>query len=285
MSMVTESNTGPRAAEDDRDVRRHPATTPVRDPDDGDAPPSRRARVRNATVAEIRRIARRLLVEQGAAGVTLRAIAREMGMTAPGLYRYFGSLDDLLSALRRDCVAELTATVESAVRQAGDDDLDGQVCAALRAFRSWGKRSPAEFTLLFGPPAGPTGAHRPEEPDVGDGFGAVFLDLFLRVWVDRRFTPPPEDTIPLDLHERLRGFADSLGPRSHTVPIGAVWVLASVWVRIYGLVCMEIFGRLRHLVMDMEPFFEAELRETCRTVGVRYRPPRPPAASSTRGSH
>ena len=64
-------------------------------------PPSRRDRLRAATSEEIIQTARRLLVQSGPEAVTLRAIAREMGMTAPGLYRYFDSHEELLRHVLR----------------------------------------------------------------------------------------------------------------------------------------------------------------------------------------
>src|SRR5688572_16321262 len=83
---------------------------PVRPP----AAVTRRARARDATTAEIKATARRLLVEEGPAALTLRAIAREMGMTAPALYRYFGSHEEIVGGLCWDVLAEITATLEQA---------------------------------------------------------------------------------------------------------------------------------------------------------------------------
>jgi AcrR family transcriptional regulator len=79
-------------------------------------PATRRERVRAATVAEIKQVARRLLVNEGPQNVTLRAIAREMGMTAPGLYRYFPSYDHLLAELVVDIYRELTDALGEARR-------------------------------------------------------------------------------------------------------------------------------------------------------------------------
>jgi AcrR family transcriptional regulator len=69
--------------------------------------PTRRGRARAATEQDIRRTARKLLVEQGPEAVTLRAIARELGITAPALYRYYESRDDLVENLRLDVCADL----------------------------------------------------------------------------------------------------------------------------------------------------------------------------------
>ena len=80
----------------------------------------RRERVRQATVEEIKAVARAQMAAEGTAGVTLRAIAREMGMTAPALYRYFGSRDDLVTALVTDAYDALADAMEAAVAAVAD---------------------------------------------------------------------------------------------------------------------------------------------------------------------
>src|SRR5947209_16595307 len=75
---------------------------------------SRRDRVRAETVREIKQTARRVLVEQGPDGLALRAVAREMGMTAPGLYRYFASREDLVEHVVADLYDELADALEAA---------------------------------------------------------------------------------------------------------------------------------------------------------------------------
>ncbi len=82
------------------------------------AVPTRRDRLRASTSQEIIQTARRLLVEQGSAAISLRAIAREMGMTAPALYRYFGSHEELIRNVIADIFTELSDYVEDAVRAA-----------------------------------------------------------------------------------------------------------------------------------------------------------------------
>ncbi|MFD0775892.1 TetR/AcrR family transcriptional regulator, partial [Streptomonospora algeriensis] len=99
---------------------------------------NRRERVRQATSREIKQIARRHLTAHGASGVSLRAVAREMGMTAPGLYRYFGSLAELMEALQADLFAELGAAVNATETSVPASDTDGRLLAALRAVRAWG---------------------------------------------------------------------------------------------------------------------------------------------------
>src|SRR5215217_9425237 len=97
---------------------------------------TRRERVRVETVEEIKQTARRVLVEQGANGLALRAIAREMGMTAPALYRYFASREDLVEHVVADLYDELSDVLEAA-RDAESPELPGaRILAVSRAFRT-----------------------------------------------------------------------------------------------------------------------------------------------------
>ena len=109
---------------------------------------NRRERLRDATTAEIKDTARALLVEDGPDALTLRAIAREMGMTAPALYRYFASHEDLVGALCQDLLAELTVTLAQARDTVGTEDPVGRLMAACRAFRQWSLANRREFQLV-----------------------------------------------------------------------------------------------------------------------------------------
>src|SRR4051794_6234960 len=90
----------------------------------GEGPLSRRGEARGGTVRDIKLTARRVLVEQGVDGLALRAVAREMGMTAPGLYRYFDSREDLVENVVADLYDELTDVLE-AVRDTADPATPG----------------------------------------------------------------------------------------------------------------------------------------------------------------
>jgi AcrR family transcriptional regulator len=127
-------------------------------------PEGRRARQRRELLDEIESEARRLLDEGGAGNVSIRAIARGVGLGAASLYTYFDSLDDvftmlLLSSYRR--LAEATATAVAAFAKAPPAD---RAFAGILAHRRWALAHPNEFNLLFtdllpgyaAPPAGPT---------------------------------------------------------------------------------------------------------------------------------
>src|SRR3979409_337810 len=108
---------------------------------------SRRDRVRADTAREIRQTARRVLVDQGVDGLALRAVARRMGMTAPALYRYFSSREDLVENVVADLYDELCEVLEG-VRDAAAPATPGvQLVHTSRAFRIWATTHPAEFGL------------------------------------------------------------------------------------------------------------------------------------------
>lgn len=111
-----------------------------------------RERRRLATVHEIKRIALRQLAHAGPAGLTLRGVARELGVAVQSLYHYFDGRDALLAALVEDCVQGLGAAVWTAVAASAGQPSSRRRAAAERAVRDWARANPAEFLLLSGTP-------------------------------------------------------------------------------------------------------------------------------------
>jgi len=287
---------------------------------------SRRDRVRAATVTEIKDTARRILVAEGPDGLSLRAIAREMGMTAPALYRYFPSREDLIGALIADLYDELTAAISTAAGAAGDaagriagaatrgaagdpargaaGDAAGRIAgaatrgaagnlargtargvgggaaagetaggdpragitAASRAFRAWALAHPREFGLLFGSPIPGIDAHSDDSPAglASERFGQVFGDLVARIYLASPFPVPAEDEMDPDLRRQLRDWCSALPVE---LPVGAGQVFLSCWIRLYGMVALEVFGHVQFALPDAEPLFEAELRDLAVKLG------------------
>lgn len=239
---------------------------------------SRRDRVRAATVTEIKDTARRILVAEGPDGLSLRAIAREMGMTAPALYRYFPSREDLIGALIADLYDELTAAVSTAAGgstgdadgggagKTGDGDPRAGITAASRAFRAWALAHPREFGLLFGSPIPGIDAHSDDSPAglASERFGQVFGDLVARIYLTGPFPVPAEDEMDPELRRQLRDWCSGLPVE---LPVGAGQVFLSCWIRLYGMVAMEVFGHLQFALPDAEPLFEVELRDLAVKLG------------------
>jgi AcrR family transcriptional regulator len=234
---------------------------------------SRRDRLRAATKAEIVETARRLLVADGLPGVTLRAIGRDMGMTAPALYRYYDSMDALLESLCAALFDECTAFIES--RMANAEGLVGRLAAACRAFRDWSLVHPAEFGIMFASPVDATGPFaRMHAPDnqvhaAAMRFAGTYLALFVEAWHAAPFPVPSAESMPRSLREQLTTFLAQTGA---DLPVGAGQIFLSCWIRLYGMVALELFGHLQFALVDAEGMFEAELMASAQLLGLLLPP-------------
>jgi len=236
-------------------------------------PVSRRDRVRADTVREIKDTARRVLVAHGGEGFALRAIAREMGMTAPALYRYFDSRENLVEHVVADLYEELCEHLVSA-RDAADPATPAvRLLASSRAFRRWAITHRQEFGLLFGSTGdGVVPTHDRLHADPGSPahaaarrFGAIFAELMGQIYLARPFPVPADDELDPVLAAQL---AEWRAEFPVELPLGVVRVFLSCWIRLYGLVAMEIFGHLKFALDDAEPMFESELHSLAEVLGV-----------------
>lgn len=221
------------------------------------ATPSRRERLREATAAEIKQVARRLLVEGGVPAMSLRAIAREMGMTAPAIYRYYAGLTELTMALIGDLFEEIAHEVERVAAEHAAAEPLTRIGHMARAFRAWALANRAEFGLVFGSPA----------PGLADQWGELepgatrFCEAFFRVLDEHPIAADP--TGGAELAPSFQPYFDTFGDR---FPLPVVREFLSCWARVYGLIAMEAFGQLHWAVTDAGPLFELELERTLETL-------------------
>jgi len=240
--------------------------------------PSRRDRVRAATTGEIKQTARRILVQYGPDAVSLRAIAREMGMTAPALYRYFGSHQELIKHVIADIFTELTDDLRAAIQAAGaasGGNLTDKVIAACWEFRRWSLGHKREFGLLFGTPLPGVNVERDEiTADCGAQFWNTFFELVLELW--RRHPFPVTDDAAIDpgLRSQLERYREGLGALGTGLPLGLLLTFLGCWTRLYGTLSLEVFGHLGFALDDAAPMFELMLVDTALLLGLEYQPPR-----------
>ena len=228
----------------------------------------RRDRQRAATEAEIRDVARRLLAEGGQDALSLRGIAREMGMTAPAIYRYFASLDDLVIALCEQYFSEAALAIQGALDTSDLVDLGERMHLAIRTFRGWALAHPGEFLLMFRRPAAPMDeawAHAKHET-----FAGLFLEMFVRMTDQGALRLPDAAEVPETACRALHGFADA---HHIDLPDPALWMFSRSWVRLYSVICLELMGQLQFMFDDVTPYFEAELEAVAASLGLPYTPP------------
>ncbi|MBO0854116.1 MAG: TetR/AcrR family transcriptional regulator [Nocardia sp.] len=232
----------------------------------------RRGRMPAVSDTDIRRVARRLLVAQGPEAVTLRAIARELGITAPALYRYYGSHDDLVDALRSDICLDLARELAEQVSELPEDGIV-QLFAICRGFRHWALAHAYEFTLVF---ASPTGDSASAMRKFDEPFGRIFLEAAGRLLTTYDIVTPPTDVIPHALHEDLVKFQTELlsviaesGQRfpAEKLDLGVTYLMTQFWARLYGHVTLEVFGNYPMPVSDPDALFDATLADLARSIG------------------
>jgi AcrR family transcriptional regulator len=242
---------------------------------------TRRERQRQATFDEIVAVSRGLL-RSSTAELSLRAVAAEMGMTPPALYRYVDSYAELLVLVARSVFADVVATMTLARDAYPDDDPAAQIVASSAAFRRWALGNPSEFRLVFATPlpddaeAGRAAAPTIEvlAPCVTDNgsdlFAAFFSEVFGRLWARYRFAIPADE----DLHPAvLAVLRADLEPATAATGLGAVtpgmvWTFERAWARLYGTVTLEVFGHVHPEFIRSGALFESTMLDIGSDLGL-----------------
>ncbi|GAA5100061.1 TetR/AcrR family transcriptional regulator [Nocardia iowensis] len=235
----------------------------------------RRERLRKATLQEIHEAVRALLVEHGAAAVTINAVAREVGMSGPSLYHYYASHEALVGAVTADFFDELATSMEQARDADAEAPVGERILTVCRAMRTWAIAHPAEFGWIFAAPITPLNRQPDSERHrAGQRFERVLLDLTIELWQTRPFPIPALTDLPASLHEQLIAYSASIGDQ---LPPAAAHVFLSCWIRLYGLLCMEVLHQLDFAYSDLEPVYEECLRDLTGILGLAPPPTRPTA--------
>ena len=218
---------------------------------------SRRERRRAETVREILDAAERQLTEVGVQALSLRAVAREIGMTVQSLYNYFTSRDELITALVAAAHDDLADAVEAARDAHRGSDAGERVLATAHAYRSWAVANPTRFGLAYGmpmvdyaaPPDGPTtvGPRR---------VAALFSETVFDGWTLEQLRSVELPDTSAELHATLRS---APGPTGELPPAAAALFLVA-WGRMHGMVTLEVFGHLDWMGDTAADLFDSGLR-------------------------
>ncbi|MEQ8147806.1 TetR/AcrR family transcriptional regulator [Streptomyces sp. OP7] len=221
-----------------------------------------RARARIEITAAIKEEARRRLAEEGAAELSLRAVARTLGMASSAIYRYFPSRDDLLTALIIDAYDSLGATAEAA-RDASAGAASGErwttVCEAIRA---WALAHPHEYALIYGSPVPGYAAPATTVPAAARVAYAL-IDVVRDAHRAGELELPP---LPEELEaEAARMAADAVPD----LPPAVAPACVAVWAQLLGQIGFEVFGQFTRVVEERDIFFRHTVGILARTVGLR----------------
>jgi AcrR family transcriptional regulator len=228
-----------------------------------DRPTGVRARARAQTIEDIKRVARLHLATDGA-DLSLRSVARDLGMVSSAVYRYFESRDTLLTAIIIDAYDELGEASEQAEAAVRRTDLRGRWQATAHAIRDWSRAHPAEYGLLYGTPV--PGYSAPQDTIGPASRPVVVMTAILRDGLERGILVPGHERLPAPTRSDLEGIIAVPGFEGVTPALLARGM--GVWAALFGLVGFELFGRLTNAVHDYDAWFDYQLRLLTRDLGL-----------------
>lgn len=223
------------------------------------APATARARARAALTEEIKATARRQLAEVGAPALSLRAVARELGMVSSAVYRYFPSRDALLTALIVDAFDSVGAEAEGAVARVGAGaDVQRRWSAIATAIRSWAIANPHDYALVYGSPV-PGYAAPDDTVTPAARVSLVMLGLVADGVASGEISTTPTAPVPRPVHADLAHLREISG---FDIPDEVLGRALLAWVSLFGAISYELFGHLHRVVEDYEAFFLHQMRRS-----------------------
>ncbi|MFD8530034.1 TetR/AcrR family transcriptional regulator [Streptosporangium canum] len=200
-----------------------------------------RERYRTQVRAEIKEHAWEQIATTGATALSLNAIAKQMGMSGPALYRYYASRDELITELIRDAYRSLADTLHSASLAGAD------LTVLAHAVRDWALAHPQRYLLIYGTPV--PGYHAPDAITlISSEIMAILLDACAAL-------PSDSPATPFDAHlADHRDWADG-----HPAPPATLHRALSFWTRLHGVLSLELAGHFTGMGFDPALLFAAEL--------------------------
>jgi len=225
---------------------------------------TRRERLRDATREEILASAWKQVGEAGAASLSLRAIAREMGMTAPALYRYFPSRDDLVTVLIIEAFNSFSETLESSRDSCKPGDHVARFRAVCKAYFQWALSNPQKYALIFGTPVPGYVLDQRAGPAAQRGF------LVLQTVIGEAYAAGKiiGDVVTIRLPATLKTQYEVL--KKYGMPYAPIVThfALSTWSTIHGMTSLYLYGYFSGFLADRsESFVNLEIEKMIRTIG------------------
>lgn len=206
---------------------------------------------------DIKRVAREHLVEHGSTGLSLRAVARDLGVVSSAVYRYFASRDELLTALIVDAFDAVGLAAEDAAadHRGGFPARWSRVCRAVRA---WALANPHDYALIYGSPV--PGYRAPDDtvsPAMRVTVAAmgVVLEGLATGDVDGTQTA----SVARPVHADFDVLRSGLGVDRAALPDEVLARALLAWTGLLGHISYELFGHLHGGISDYDAFFEHQL--------------------------
>jgi len=225
-----------------------------------------RERARADITAQITAAARRQLAVDGAPGLSLRAVARELGMVSSAVYRYVANRDELLTMLIVEAYDSLGDAVEATLVGAAGAPPFERFVAAATAVREWAIAHPHEYALVYGSPV--PGYAAPETTIAP----ATRVTLALIGIIDHAhraglLEPPNGAVADVDrgVAADFEAVRDAVGAE---LPDDVLVRVIAAWTQLFGFVSFEVFGQTRNVIHHHAELFEATVGAVARLVGL-----------------
>jgi AcrR family transcriptional regulator len=223
-----------------------------------------RERARIEVTAAIKTEARRQLAAEGAARLSLRAVARELGMVSSALYRYFPSRDDLLTALIIDAYDAIGSAAEAALTEAAEAEPVDRWIAVCRAARDWAVAHPHEYALIYGSPV--PGYSAPADTVAPASRVALALVAVVRdAHRAGRLGEPRGRPLAVPVRTDAARLAAELAPE---LPVPVIAALVAAWAQVFGIVSFEVFGQFNQVVEARGAFLDQAAAALAGQVGL-----------------
>ncbi|MBL0884912.1 TetR/AcrR family transcriptional regulator [Myceligenerans indicum] len=235
-------------------------------------PRTARALARETLTQEILDAARARLRSDGPAGLSLRAVARDVGMVSSAVYRYFPSRDALLTRLLIDSYGELGEAVERAETEVAREDTGGRWLAACRALRTWCMDRPGDFALLYGTPI-PGYAAPQDTVEPATRVIQVLARIVGDAYADgARAVPAPRGGAGTDATVAgARDFVVEHGLARSGLATESVVRTLMAWSQLFGTVSFELFGHLAGSVTDPARWYDEVAIRLAADLGIQLR--------------
>ncbi|MET0323581.1 MAG: TetR/AcrR family transcriptional regulator [Ilumatobacteraceae bacterium] len=227
-----------------------------------------RERARAEITAEIMAEARRQLAVAGPTGLSLRAVARELGMVSSGIYRYVASRDELLTMLIIEAYDALGATVERTVAASAGQPAGDRFVGAALAVRQWAQANPHEYALVYGSPV--PGYAAPADT-IGPASRVTLALVGIVVDAQRAgsIDPPPAVGGPVPVPVDLRADLDrARAALDVDLPDDLLVRVLAAWTQLFGLVSFELFGQTANVIEAHHALLDATATAMARLIGL-----------------
>jgi AcrR family transcriptional regulator len=218
------------------------------------------------TARQIKIVARQLMAEHGTAGLTLRGIAKQMGITAPAIYNYYPRLEDLITALIVDAFNALAEAMHAAALASLEASYGARILAIVSAYRLWAVENPIDFQLIYGNPIpGYVAPFDLTAPLARKPFFEL-VPIYLQAWQVGVLRIPAEyQPLPASVAAHIDAWGHQVGV---SIPPPLFGLIISGWGRIHGLVMLELTHHIQPGIGDAAAFYRYEVEAYLQRLGL-----------------